>query len=383
MRASIIISAFVAVLVGFGGSIAIVLAAAQAVGATSGETSSWVAALCLSMMATTAILSVYHRQPIVTAWSTPGAALIATSSGVTMDMAVGAFYLAGGLILVTALFRPLSILIERIPGSIASSMLAGVLFSFVIAVFKELQDTPALVLPLLLLFAIIRLHSPAWAVILALVAGILLAHALGLTEPIGDMETSSFVWISPTLDPAALIGIGLPLYLVTMASQNLPGFAVLRAAGYTPPTRSILTVTGLASFMTAGFAAHSSNLAAITASICTSADAHPEKKKRWLSGPFYALGYGILAIFGASLVTLFASFPKALIVTIASIALIGPFVAALTAGLADGDRKFAATITFLVTASDVSLFGVGSAFWGLSAGLFTIGLDMLNAKMRA
>ncbi|MGI9507964.1 MAG: benzoate/H(+) symporter BenE family transporter [Geminicoccaceae bacterium] len=380
MRASIVISALVAVLVGFGGSVAIILAAAKAVGATPDQTSSWVAALCLSMMATTAILSIYHRLPIVTAWSTPGAALIATSSGINMETAVGAFFLAGGLILVTALFRPLSMLIERIPGSIASAMLAGVLFSFVIAVFGHVQHSPALVLPILLTFAILRPYSPAWAVILVLAAGIALAYALGLTEPLGDIRVSSFVWVSPTFDVAALVGIGLPLYLVTMASQNLPGFAVLRAAGYTAPTQSILAVTGLASLLTAGLTAHTSNLAAITASICTGAEAHPDKDKRWLCGPVYALGYGILAVFGASLVTVFASFPETLIVTIAGVALIGPFINALQAGLEDENQRFAATTTFLVTASGVDAFGIGSAFWGLVAGLAVVLLEGISVK---
>lgn len=380
MRASIIISALVAVLVGFGGSVAIVLAAAKAVGAAPDQTSSWIAALCLSMMATTAVLSLRHRLPIITAWSTPGAALVATSSGVTMEMAVGAFYLAGGLILLTALFRPLSALIERIPGSIASAMLAGVLFSFVIAVFDQLQSVPMLVLPLLIAFAALRPWSPPWAVLLVLAAGIALAYALGLTEPFGALTLSGFTWVSPRFDAAVLIGIGLPLYLVTMASQNLPGFAVLRAAGYAAPTRSILTVTGLASVLTAGLGAHTSNLAAITASICTGAEAHPDKERRWLCGPVYALGYGVLALFGASLVAAFNSFPEALIVTVASLALIGPFINALHAGLDDENRRFAAVTTFLVTASGVSLFGIGSAFWGLVAGLAVIMLDRLSQK---
>ncbi len=380
MRASIIISALVAVLVGFGGSVAIVLAAAKSVGATPDQTSSWIAALCLSMMVTTALLSIHHRLPIITAWSTPGAALIATSSGVNMEMAVGAFYLAGGLILVTAMFRPLSTLIERIPASIASAMLAGVLFSFVIAVFDQLQSAPVLVLPLLIAFVALRPYSPPWAVLLVLAAGIVLAYALGLTEPLGAMRLSSFTWVSPKFDLATLIGIGLPLYLVTMASQNLPGFAVLRAAGYSAPTRSILTVTGIASVLTAGLAAHTSNLAAITASICTGAEAHPDKGRRWLCGPFYALGYGMLAVFGASLVTAFNSFPEALIVTIASIALISPFISALHAGLEDEKGRFAAVTTFLVTASGVSVFGIGSAFWGLIAGLAVLALDGFNQK---
>ena len=371
------ISAVVAVLVGFGGSVAIVLAAAKAVGATPEQTSSWVAALCLSMMATTAILSLYHRMPIITAWSTPGAALIATSSGVTMETAVGAFFLAGGLILITALFRPLSRLVERIPASIASAMLAGVLFSFVIAMFDHLQQSATLVLPLLLAFVILRPFSPTWAVLLVLGAGIALAYALGLTEPFSGMELSRFVWISPAFDGATLIGIGLPLYLVTMASQNLPGFAVLRAAGYQAPTQSILAVTGLASVVTAGLGAHTSNLAAITASICAGPDAHPDREKRWLCGPVYALGYGVLAVFGTSVVLLFSSFPEALIVTIAGIALTGPFINALGAALADEPQRFAATMTFLVTASGISVFGIGSAFWGLVAGLLVVGLDHL------
>lgn len=374
------ISALVAVLVGFGGSVAIVLAAAKAVGATPDQTSFWIAAICLSMMVTTALLSIHHRLPIITAWSTPGAALIATSSGVTMEMAVGAFYLAGGLILLTAMFRPLSALIERIPGSIASAMLAGVLFSFVIAVFDQLQSAPMLVLPLLIAFAALRPYSPPWAVLLVLAVGIVLAYALGQTEPFGAIGLSSFTWVSPKFDVATLIGIGLPLYLVTMASQNLPGFAVLRAAGYSAPTRSILTVTGLASVLTAGLAAHTSNLAAITASICTGPEAHPDKDRRWLCGPVYALGYGMLAVFGASLVTAFNSFPEALIVTIASIALVSPFVNALHAGLEDENRRFAAVTTFLVTASGVSVFGIGSAFWGLIAGLAVIVLDGFNQK---
>ena len=383
MRASIIISALVAVLVGFGGSVAIILAAAKAVGATPDQTSSWVAALCLSMMVTTAVLSIYHRLPIVTAWSTPGAALIATSSGVTMETAVGAFLLAGGLILLTAFLRPLNTLIERIPASIASAMLAGVLFSFVIAVFDHLQGTPALVLPLLIAFAILRPFSPAWAALLVLAAGIALAFALGLTEPLEPLRLSSFVWVTPVFDPATLVGIGLPLYLVTMASQNLPGFAVLRAAGYTAPTRSILGVTGLSSLLTAGFAAHTSNLAAITASICTGPDAHPDKDKRWLCSPVYALGYAVLALFGASLVAMFASFPEALIVTIAGIALTGPFINARHTGLGDENRRFAATTTFLVTASGISLFGIGAAFWGLIAGLTVLLLEAVAGKIRA
>jgi len=383
MRASVVISALMAVLVGFGGSVAIVLAATKAVGASPAETSSWIAALCVAMMATTAILSIRHRIPIVTAWSTPGAALIGASSGVSMDQAVGAFFLSAMLILLTAAFRPLGALIARIPTSIASAMLAGVLLSFVLAIFEYLQVAPALVLPLVAAFVLLRLYSPAWAILAVLVLGVALAYLLGLTHPIGDLPLSGFVWIRPSFDAATLVGLGLPLYLVTMASQNLPGFAVLKAAEYPVPSRSILAVTGLASLATAGAGAHTSNLAAITASICTGPDAHPDKDKRWLCGPVYAAGYAVLAVFGASLVALFASFPEALIAAVAGIALTGPLVGALGASLGEDEDRFAAVVTFAVTASGMSAFGIGSAFWGLVAGLLVFALDQAVKRRRA
>lgn len=383
MRASIVISALMAVLVGFGGSLAIILAAATAVGASPAQTSSWVGALCVSMMATTAILSIRYRIPIVTAWSTPGAALIGASSGISMEQAVGAFFLTAVLTLVTAACRPIGSLIERIPTAIASAMLAGVLLGFVLAIFEHLPGTPALVLPMVGAFALLRLYSPTWAILAVLALGVGLAYLLDMTSQIGSLPISSFVWVRPEFDLATLLGLGVPLYLVTMASQNLPGFAVLKAARYPVPSRSILTVTGLASLLTAGFGAHTSNLAAITASICTGPDAHPDADKRWLCGPLYAAGYGVLALFGASLVALFASLPDALIATIAGIALTGPLVNALGASLSgDGDR-FAAVMTFVVTASGMSAFGIGSAFWGLVAGLLIFRLDQALKHRKA
>lgn len=375
MRSSIIISALVAVFVGFGGSLAVILAAAEAVGADAEQTASWVAVLCLAMAGTTAILSIRHRIPIVTAWSTPGAALLAATSGVTMETAVGAFVLAAVLVLLTAAFKPISVLIEKMPTAIASAMLAGVLFGFVIKVFEHLQATPVLVLPMLVAFAVLRIFSPSWAVVIVLMLGVGLAYFLNIISPIDDLHISGFVWITPQFDPATLIGVGVPLYLVTMASQNLPGFAVLRAAEYRVPSRSILTVTGIASLLSAGFGGHTSNLAAIIASICTGEDAHPDKSKRWLTGPVYAAGYAMLALFGASLVTLFTSLPPALIATIAGIALVGPLVGALAASLETPDLRVAGVTTFVVTASGLSLFGIGAAFWGLVAGLTIFGLE--------
>lgn len=383
MRASVILSALVATFVGFGGSVAIVLAAAKAVGASPEQTSSWVAGLCLAIAGISAFLSIRHRIPAVAAWSTPGAALIATSTGVTMNDAVGAFFLAAGLVLITAAFKPISTLIEKIPTAIASAMLAGVLFGFVVAVTDQIQGVPALVLPLAALFILLRLFSPSWAVVAVLALGVALAHLLGMTTPVGTLEISSLVWVEPSFDPTTLIGLGLPLYLVTMASQNLPGFAVLKVAGYPVPARSALAISGLASLLTAGAGAHTSNMAAITASICTGPDAHPDKDKRWLCGPVYAACYATLAVFGAAVVTLFASLPEALIVTIAGIALAGPLVGSLAAAISDEPNRFAAVVTFAVTASGMAVFGIGSAFWGLVAGLAIYGVERSISRWRA
>lgn len=378
MRASVVISAVVAALVGFGGTLAIVVAAARAVGADAAQTSSWVASLCLATAATSAYLSFRHRVPVITAWSTPGAALIAASTGIGLEAAVGAFLVSGALMMLTAALRPIEDLVARIPGQIAAAMLAGVLLGFVVDLFEGAGTAPGLVLPLVGLFLLLRLFSPSAAVLIVLFAGVLLALALGLVGPLPDATGLSMpVFVVPTLELPALVGLALPLFIVTMASQNLPGFAVLRAAGYPVPTRSILAATGLASVLTAPFGAHASNLAAITASICTGPDAHPDSGKRWLTGPFYALCYAALAVFGASLVALLSALPPELITTVAGIALVGPLAGALGSALSsDGERRFAAVLTFVVSASGLSFLGVGSAFWGLVAGLAALGLDV-------
>lgn len=380
MRASLLISGFIAVLVGFGGSVAIVLSAASHIGASPAETTSWITALCLAIMASSAILSWRYRMPIVTAWSTPGAAVLAASQAVSMSQAVGAFFIAACLIVVTAAWRPLSRLVAAIPTSIASAMLAGVLFQFVMAIFPALRDNPALVLPMVLAFIGLRYVSAMGAVLLVLVLGLVLAFALGQVKPFPPLAFAGLVWIVPDFELSSILGLALPLYLVTMASQNLPGFAVLQTSGFQPPARPILAVTGLLSVVTAGFGAHMTNLAAITAVICTGPDAHPDQGERWRAGLVYAAGYAVLALSGAAIIALLASFPTALIVTIAGLAFSGPLLAALSASMAEERERFAALATFLVTASDITAFGIGAAFWGLVSGLAIWGLDKLVAR---
>jgi benzoate membrane transport protein len=374
-RLALITAPFVAVLVGFGGSLAVVLAAIRALGASDAQSVSWITGLCLAMGVSATVLSLWHRMPIVTAWSTPGAALIAATATagaatVTLPQGVGAFILAALLILATATIAPLGRLIEKIPAGIASAMLAGVLIKFVTPVFDSAATAPWFVLPVLGLFLVVRLFNAALAVIAVLVAGTALAAAMGTLAPIVTKAPfGSLTLVSPVFDVPVLLGLGIPLYLVTMASQNLPGAAVLRAAGYTVPMASALSVTGLISLATAPFGAHTSNLAAITAALCTGPDVHPDPAKRWPAGVVYGLLYLVLAAFAGLFVAIFQAMPPALTKTVAGLALLGPLMGALSAAMGHERTRFAAILTFAVTASSFALGGIGSAFWGLVAGL--------------
>jgi benzoate membrane transport protein len=369
-------AALVATIAGVGGTLPVVLAAAQAVGATPEQASSWVSGLGIATAVSALILSVRYRMPIITAWSTPGAALIAATSGASgFDAAVGAFVLAAVLILLTAAIRPLARLIEKIPGSIAAAMLGGILLRLVMAMIEQVPGQPLLVLSLIVLFLIVRRLIPTMASLIVLGAGAALAWSLGLVKPIPPLGVSGLTLALPAWDPATLIGLGVPLYLVTMASQNLPGFAVLRASGYHPPTQPVLAVTGAASLGTAFIGAHTSNLAAISAALCTGPDAHPDPTKRWITGPFYAFWWGLVALFGASLVGLFGALPPALLMTVAGTALLASMAGALGSALGPEKDRLAAAGTLAVTASGVALLGIGSAFWGLVFGLLVLTLE--------
>ncbi|QOF69108.1 benzoate/H(+) symporter BenE family transporter [Aminobacter sp. SR38] len=375
MRVSIPISAFVAAIVGFGSTLAIIVAAADAVGATQVQTASWVTAICLAMAFETAWLSWRTRMPVISAWSTPGAALIAASSGFTINEAVGAFLVAGVLLVLTGLIKPLTQLISRIPASVASGMLAGIVVTFAINAAKAVPTDPWLILPLIGAFFLVRLYNPALSVLVVLVGGGLAAFLTGRVGTLPVPELSTLTLIAPEFTLTATIGLALPLYLVTMASQNLSGLAVLRAAGYNPEPGPLIGVTGLFSVLSAPFGASTTNLAAISAAICTGPDVHPDMKERWKTGPFYALAYLVFAAFGASLVAVFAVLPPSLIVLVAGLGLVSSLANALAIALKDDRHRMAATIAFVVTASGLTLLGVGSAFWGLVAGLVVLVLE--------
>ncbi len=378
MRASVFSAALVAALVGYGSTIALVLAAAAAVGATPAQTASWVLAVCLAKAVGTAVLSTWHRVPVVLAWSTPGAALIAASTGFTMAEAVGAFLLAALLIAATGLVKPLGALVARIPDGIAGAMLAGVLLPFCLKGAGAAQTAPMLVLPMVALFLLVRLWNPALAVLAALTAGLALAFATGAAVwPALPPIPPTPVFILPEFHLAALIGLGLPLYLVTMASQNLPGFATMRAAGYAPPVRAALGVTGGISALAALFGSHTVNMAAITAAICMGDDVHPDRSQRWKVGLAYALVWIVLGLTGPVILALLGALPPALMAALVALALLGPLMGALSGAYSQPEQRFAATITLSVAASGVAIAGVGAAFWGLLAGLLVWGMERL------
>ena len=378
MRLSIPSSAFVAAIVGFGGTLAIVIAAARAVGASQLETASWVTALCIAMAVESLYLSWRTRMPVITALSTPGVALIAASSDFTMAQAVGAFIVAALMLVATGAFRPLTNLIARIPSSIASGMLAGIVVTFAMNAARTVAVDPWLVLPLIAAFFVIRLFNPSLSVLAVLAGGFVLALALGRIGSLPGAELSSLTLVWPEFTLPAIIGLAIPLYLVTMASQNLSGLAVLKADGYSPPPGLLIGFTGFVSLLTAPFCASTTNLAAISAAICTGPDVHPDPAERWKTGPFYALAYAVFALFGASLVALFAVLPAALIALVAGLALLPSLTNALTIALKDENQRMAAVATFAVTASGLTLFGIGAAFWGLLTGLFLLGLGGLK-----
>jgi benzoate membrane transport protein len=284
------------------------------------------------------------------------------------------------LLIATGLFKPLTQLISRIPASVASGMLAGIVVTFALNAVKTIPVDPWLVLPLIAAFFLIRLWNPALSVLAVLIGGGLAAFLTGRVGGLPTPELSTLTLVWPEFTTAATIGLALPLYLVTMASQNLSGLAVLRAAGYQPAPGLLIGVTGLFSLLSAPFAASTTNLAAISAAICTGPDVHPDPAERWKTGPFYALAYLVFAIFGASLVALFAVLPQSLIVLVAGLALMGALANALAIALKDEGERMAATTTFAVTASGLTLVGVGSAFWGLLAGLTVLALDFIKKR---
>lgn len=373
-HAPAITAGFVAVLVGYTGSAVIVFQAAQAAGASTAQIGSWMMALGFGMGLTSFGLSLHYKMPIITAWSTPGAALLTTSlAGVSLPEAIGAFVFSAVLITLCGVTGWFARVMDRIPMSIAAAMLAGILFQFGVDVFVSLESRFGLVLTMFAVYLAAKIFAPRYAILLVLSVGLGLSYWLGLLDFSGfEFTIGSLQFQRPEFSPGTLIGVGIPLFVVTMASQNIPGIAVLRASGYAPPVSPLISWTGLTTLVLAPFGGFAINLAAITAAICSGPEAHEDPDKRYLAGLSNGICYLILGVFGAAIAGLFASFPTEFVLALAGLALLSTIANSLHTAVADASSREAAVITFLVTASGISLFGIGAAFWGLVAGVVSL-----------
>lgn len=377
---SAVVTGFVVVLVGFTSTGALVFQAALALGATQAQISSWMWALGLGMGLASIIPSLIYKKPVVAAWSTPGAALIATSAaGVTMPEAVGAFVFCALLIIVAGVSGLFERLMKRIPIAIASAMLAGVLLRFGLEAFSSIKTAPAMVLAMFAVHLLGRRFWPRYGVVGVLGIGIAFAAgADALKWSAVTVEWARPVWVTPEFSLSAIIGLGLPLFMVTMASQNMPGVAVMRGAGYDTPISPVITTTGVVNLIFAPFGAFALNLAAITAAICMGPEAHEAKDKRYTAAVMAGVFYCMVGLFGAIVGGLFAAFPRELIVALAGLALMGTIGNGLATAVVEAQNREAAIITFLITASGLSMLGIGSAFWGLVGGVMAMAL--LNGR---
>jgi benzoate membrane transport protein len=374
----------VAVLVGFTSSVAIVFQAAQAFGATPEQITSWMWALGLGMGLCSAIPSLILKQPVMVAWSTPGAAVLASAGlagGFSMAQAVGAFMVCALLIVLAGATGWFERVMNRIPVAIASALLAGVLARFGLQAFAAAHDALLLVVLMLLTYLLGRRWVPRYAVPLTLLVAVLTVSSQGQLQTSAlNVDWAVPVFTAPEFSWSAVISLALPLFVVTMASQNLPGVAAIRHAGYDMPISKLITMTGLATLVLAPFGAFALNLSAITAAICMGEEAHPDKSKRYTAAVVCGLTYIAIGLVGAAVTGVLLAFPSALVMAIAGLALLGSIGGGLHTALKDDAHREAALITFLVTLSGVVIAGIGSAFWGVVAGALALFVQQYGSR---
>ncbi len=382
---SALTAGFIAVLVGYTSSAAIVFQALQATGAGVAQIGGWLSMLGLAMGVTSLGLSLYYRAPILTAWSTPGAALLVTSlPGTSINEAIGVFMFASGLILLCGVTGLFARLMNHIPQAISSAMLAGILLRFGLDAFGSLQNHFSLAAGMCLAFFLTRRLAPRYAVVAALCVGLAIAGLAGEMVFAGKRLTfAAPQLVMPRFTLSSLMGVGIPFFIVTMASQNAPGIATLKAAGYRVPTSPLIAWTALTSLILAPFGGFSVCIAAITAAICLSPEAHPDATRRYMAAVAAGVAYLLAGLFGGSIGLLFSALPIALIHTIAGLALLGTIAGSLHRALLEDTHRDAAIVTFLLTASGVTLLGIGSAFWGLVGGIMVWAVLALPKGTRA
>jgi benzoate membrane transport protein len=376
-RSQPVVAGVVLALVGFSSSFAIVLAGLRAVGATDAQASSGLLVLSIAMGVVAIPLSFHYKMPLSMAWSTPGAALLVASGhvGGGYSAALGAFVLANALIVVAGLWRPLTRAITAIPGPLASGLMAGVLLPICLQPVHAVVEVPKLAVPTVLVWLVLWRIARRWAV-----PGALAAAAIAVAiDPVAGHAPAHLLpqltFVTPTLHLGTLLGLGLPLFVVTMASQNVAGMSVLAAHGYAAPMRPVLVSTGAASIVGAPFGGHGINLAAITAALAAGPEAGPDPERRWIAGVSAGVVYLVLGLGAGLATTLLAASPPVLIEAVAGLALLGTLGGALRAATDDADQREAAIVTFVVSASGVTVLGISAPFWGLVAGLVLLGVQ--------
>jgi benzoate membrane transport protein len=375
--------------VGFASSFAVVLQGLKGVGATDYEAASGLMALSVSMGLCAIVLSAWTKLPVSIAWSTPGAALLATAGTVEggFAAAVGAFLVCGLLIVIAGLFRPLGRAVAAIPAPLANAMLSGVILGLCFAPFKAIAFDPMLGLPILVAWAAVLAFKRLYAVPAALLAFVIVM-VFGVDLPEGAMATWAqslappIELVAPVFTLPALISIALPLFIVTMASQNIPGIAVLKVNHYNPNPGPLFAVTGLFSLLSGPFGGHAVNLAAITAAMCAGEDAHPDPKRRYWAAIIGGVGYIVFGLLAGAVTAFVSLAPPILIQAVAGLALIGAFSGSAVAAFKEPETREAAAVTFLITASGVSFGGISGAFWGLVAGGLMLGFLKIAAARR-
>lgn len=374
---SALVAGFVSVLVGFTSSVAVIFQALSNLGATPEQAASWMWAIGIGMGVPTLGLSLATRKPVLIAWSTPGAAVVgaaAAAGHLTLPQAVGCFLFSSVLMIAAGFGGGFERVMKRLPLPLASALLAGVLSRFALDAFVALPVNPVLVVSMAASYVVGRRFWPRANVPVVLLLGIAVAAGQGqlrLDRVPWGMTTP--VWMGPEFSAVALLGTGIPLFIVTMASQNLPGIAALRVGGYDPPVSKIIGWTGVANFLLAPFGAFALNLAAITAAFCVGPEAHPDKKRRYWAPVSAGVIYLLIGVFGATVTALFAAFPRELILAVAGLALLTTIGNALASALGEEHRE-ASVMTFFVTLSGITLAGIGSAFWGIVAGSVVLAL---------
>lgn len=377
----------VCALVGFTSSFAVVLAGLRAAGADSDQAASGLTALSVAMGVSSMLLAWKFRMPITSAWSTPGAALLITTGATAggWSAAVGAFVVTAALLLATGLWPTLARLVARIPHSVAQAMLAGVLLPLCVAPITALAGDPVVIAPVLVAWLVVAAIRPRWAVPVAFGMALVVLTVTLVREQSAPPASS---WIphlqvtAPSFTIAALTGIALPLYFVTMASQNIPGVAVMKGFGYQVPWRPALTVTAVASLGAAPFGGHAVNLAAISAALAAGPDADPNPRRRWIAGVTTGAVYCALGLASTGLTLAVLAAPAGLMQAVAGVALLGAFAGACAGAMADESDRLPAAVTLVIAASGTTVAGVGSAFWALLAGMIAHRLFRSAARAR-